>query len=192
MPLKIVQYNEPILHQKGEKIAAFDAALIRLTEEMTEAMHTAGGIGLAAQQVGLARQLCIVDLRESDEDFTWEIDGARPPLDLFMPLALANPHVTPVPKTPSTIFEEGCLSFPKIRGDVVRPDAIVVKFHDERGVPHVLKCDGLLSRCVQHEVDHLNGVLFIDRMDKNTRADVDEAVRTLAKATKAATKKKTP
>ena len=59
-------------------------------------------------------------------------------------------------------------------------------------MPHVLKCNGLLSRCIQHEVDHLNGVLFIDRMDKNTRAEVDEAVRTLAKATKAATKKKTP
>jgi peptide deformylase len=191
MPLKIVHYNEPILHQKGEKIAAFDADLVRLTGEMIEAMHAAGGIGLAAQQIGLARQLCVVDLRESEQDFTWEIDGARPPLDLFMPLALANPHVTTVSKTPSTVFEEGCLSFPKIRGDVVRPDAIVVKFHDERGVPHVLKCDGLLARCIQHEVDHLNGVLFIDRMDKHTRAEVDEAVRALAKATKAA-KKKTP
>lgn len=192
MALKIAHYNEPILHQKGEKVAAFDADLVRLTGEMIDAMHTAGGIGLAAQQIGLARQLCVVDLRESDEDFTWEIDGARPPLDLFMPLALVNPQVKAVAKTPSTIFEEGCLSFPKIRGDVVRPDAIVVTFHDERGVPHVLKCDGLLARCIQHEVDHLNGVLFIDRMDKNTRAGVDEAVRALAKATKAATKKKTP
>jgi peptide deformylase len=192
MALKIVYYNEPILHQKGEKIAAFDAELVRLTGEMIDAMHTAGGIGLAAQQIGLARQICVVDLRESDEDFTWEIDGARPPLDLFMPLALVNPQLAPVPKTPSTIFEEGCLSFPKIRGDVVRPDAIVVTFHDERGVPHVLKCDGLFARCIQHEVDHLNGVLFIDRMDKNTRAGVDEAVRALARATKAATKKKTP
>lgn len=192
MPLRIVQYNEPILHQKGEKIAAFDAALIRLAEDMVEAMHAAGGIGLAAQQIGLARQICVIDLRESDEAFTWEIDGARPPLDLFMPLTLANPHVTVVSRTPELIFEEGCLSFPKIRGDVVRPDAIVVKFHDERGVPHVLKCDGLLSRCIQHEVDHLNGVLFIDRMDRKTRAGVDEAVRSLAKATKAAAKKPSP
>jgi peptide deformylase len=188
MPLRIVHYNEPVLRQKGEKITVFDAALARLAADMVETMHDAAGIGLAAQQVGLALQLCVVDLREADADFEWELDGARLPLDLFMPLVLANPKVTVVKGTPETLYEEGCLSFPKIRGDVPRPDAITVTFQDERGTPHTLVCDGLFSRCIQHEVDHLNGVLFIERMEKKVRAEIDDAVKALAKETKAAAK----
>jgi len=189
MALRIVHFNHPVLRTKGEKVNAFDAALAQLANDMIDAMHEAGGIGLAAQQVGRPMQLCVVDLRESDAGFTWELDGARPPLDLFMPLVLANPKITVAPATPETIYEEGCLSFPKIRGDVTRPDAIIANFQDEHGVPHVLKCDGLFSRCIQHEVDHLNGVLFIDRMDKKTRGAIDDAVKALAKETKAAAKK---
>ena len=184
MSLRIVHYNAPVLRTKGEKVNVFDAALAELADEMVEAMHEAGGIGLAAQQIGRALQLCVVDLRESDADFSWELDGAKPPMDLFMPMAIVNPRITIVPGTPETVYEEGCLSFPKIRGNVSRPDAIVVTFQDERGVPHTLKCDGLFSRCVQHEVDHLNGVLFIERMDKKTRQAIDPDVKALASATK--------
>jgi peptide deformylase len=157
---------------------------------MIETMHAAGGIGLAAQQVGRAIQLCVVDLREADQNFTWQLDGARPPLELFMPLIMANPVATPDTGTPEAVVEEGCLSFPKIRGDVARPEAITVKFQDERGVPHVLHCDGLLARCILHEIDHLNGVLFIERMDRKTRAALDEAVKALAKETRAAARTK--
>lgn len=189
MALRIVHYNNPVLRTKGEKVTAFDPALRDFANDMIDSMHDAGGIGLAAQQVGRAIQLCVVDLRESDAEFIWEIDGAKPPMDLFMPMVMANPQVTVVPRTPATSYEEGCLSFPKIRGDIVRPDAITVKFQDERGVPHLLKCDGLLSRCIQHEVDHLNGVLFIDRMDKKTRTSIDDDIKTLAKETKADAKK---
>jgi peptide deformylase len=85
------------------------------------------------------------------------------------------------------VYEEGCLSFPKIRGDIPRPDAITVKFQDEHGVPHVLTCNGLFSRCIQHEVDHLNGVLFIERMEKKVRLSVEDEVKALAKETKTAT-----
>ena len=189
MALRIVHYNESVLRAKGEKVTAFDAALTELADDMIETMHAAGGIGLAAQQIGRALQLCVVDLRESDAEFSWELDGARPPLDLFMPLVIVNPQVTPIPGTVETVFEEGCLSFPKIRGDVARPDAITVNFKDAQGVEHILKCDGLFARCIQHEVDHLNGVLFIERMDKKTRAGIDDAVKALAKETKAAAKK---
>lgn len=189
MSLRIVHYNEPVLHRKGVKIEKFDAALVQLATEMVETMHEAGGIGLAAQQIGRALQLCVVDLREADAEFTWEFDGARPPLELFMPLTLVNPEVTVARGTPQTVYEEGCLSFPKIRGDIKRPEAITVKFHDEHGVPHTLKCDGLLARCVQHEVDHLNGVLFIERMDKKVLSTVEDAVKALAKETKAAASK---
>jgi peptide deformylase len=90
--------------------------------------------------------------------------------------------------TDELIYEEGCLSFPQIHGDVVRPDAITVLFQDERGVPHTLRCDGLFARCVQHEADHLNGVLFIDRMEKPVRAAINEAVKVLAKQTREAAK----
>lgn len=188
MSLPIVHYSDPILRRKGDKIATFDASVSTLAGDMIATMHEAGGIGLAAQQIGRALQLCVVDLRRADLDFTWELDGAKPPLDLFMPLTLANPEITITRGTDDYIVEEGCLSFPNIRGDVVRPDSITVKFQDERGVPHVLRCDGLLARCIQHEVDHLNGILFIDRMEKKVRAKIDADVKALAKTTREATK----
>lgn len=189
MSLRIVHYNEPILRAKGEKVTRFDAALAKLAQEMIATMHAAGGIGLAAQQIGRALQLCVVDLRESDAEFRWELDGARPPPDLFMPMAIANPEITFRPGVPETVYEEGCLSFPGIRGDVARRDDIAIRFQDEHGIPHTLICDGLLARCIQHEVDHLNGILFIERMDKKTRAGIDDAVKALAKETRAAAKK---
>src|SRR3954470_12194177 len=127
MSLPIVHFNSPILRKKGLRITTFDDALRRFAREMIETMHEAAGIGLAAQQVGRALQLCVVDLREADAEFNWELDGARPPLELFMPMVLVNPHVTPVKGTAETVYEEGCLSFPKIRGDVMRPDEITVK-----------------------------------------------------------------
>ena len=97
MPLRIVHYNEPVLRTKGAKVTAFDAALARLSADMVDTMHEAEGIGLAAQQVGHAIQLCVVDLRGADARFTWELDGAKPPLELIMPMTLANPVITAVP-----------------------------------------------------------------------------------------------
>jgi peptide deformylase len=188
MALPIVQYNDPILRRKGDKISAFDPALRDFASEMITTMHEAGGIGLAAQQVGKSIQLCVVDLRASEAEFTWELDGAKPPLELFMPMVLVNPEVTPAPQTPEPAVEEGCLSFPEIRGDVSRPEAVAVRFQDEHGRAHVMVCNGLLARCIQHELDHLNGVLFIDRMDKKTRAALDPAIKALAKATREARK----
>ncbi len=183
MSLPIVHYNDPVLRKKGARVTKFDPVLAALAADMVATMHDAEGIGLAAQQVGRALQLCVVDLRETKREFAWELDGARPPLELFMPLTLVNPVVTVLPSD-ETIYEEGCLSFPGIRGDVVRPDTIRVDFQDVQGVPHTLACTGLFGRCVQHEVDHLNGVLFIDRMEKNIRASLDDAVKALAKETR--------
>ena len=187
MPLPIVHYNDPVLRKVGTRVAKFDPALAGLAADMIATMHDAEGIGLAAQQIGRALQLCVVDLRETAREFVWALDGAKPPLELFMPLTLVNPVVTVLPSD-ETIYEEGCLSFPGIRGDVTRPDAIRVDFKDALGMPHTLACTGLLARCVQHEVDHLNGVLFIERMDKKTRAKLDDAVKALAKETKATAK----
>src|SRR6478735_7579282 len=188
MALPIVHFNSPILREKGAKITTFDPALAKLAAEMVDTMHAAHGIGLAAQQIGQAIQLCVVDLRETEADFDWEFDGAHPPLDLFMPLTIVNPELKIVPE-PTDSYEEGCLSFPEIRGEVVRPDEITVKFQDAAGVPHILRCNGLLARCVQHEADHLNGVLFIDRMDKSVLAVIDPELKALKKQTRDATKK---
>jgi peptide deformylase len=184
MPLPIVHYSNPILRKKGAQIAVFDAALRRFAQEMIATMHQAEGVGLAAQQVGRAIQLCVVDVRASDIDYTWELDGAKPPRDIFMPFAVVNPQITPLPGTRSVLLEEGCLSFPGIRGDVARPEAISAVYQDQFGTPHILKCTGILSRCIQHEVDHLNGTLFIDRMEKKARQKIETAVRDLAKQTR--------
>ena len=187
MVLPIVHYNEPVLRKIGAKVTAFDAALGRLADDMIATMHAAEGIGLAAQQIGRALQLCVVDLRVAKKDFAWELDGARPPLELIMPMVIANPAVQTLPSD-ETLYEEGCLSFPKIRGDVPRPDLIRVTYEDQHGIPHTLVCNGLFARCIQHEADHLNGVLFIDRMDKKIRATLNDAVKALAKETKDASK----
>ncbi|MGH8018146.1 MAG: peptide deformylase [Opitutaceae bacterium] len=182
MVLPIVQYGDPILRKKGRPVERFDAKLARLASDMVDTMHEAEGIGLAAQQVGLDVQFCVIDLREAESKFTYRLDGASHPLDLIMPMTLANPVVEAAPK-PTTTSEEGCLSFPGIRGEIVRPDAITVKFQDVHGQPHELICTGLFSRCVQHEVDHLNGILFIERMDKATVADLEPELRRLKKQT---------
>jgi peptide deformylase len=184
MPLPIVHYNDPILRKKGNKITEFDNALAIFGRQLVETMHEAGGIGLAAQQVGRAAQVCVVDLRESDAKYNWELDGGHPPVEIFMPMVIVNPQVEFPAGVQIETVEEGCLSFPEIRGDVARREAIRVKFQDEKGIPHILSCDGLLARCILHEMDHLNGVLFIDRMDKKTRAGLDDAIRSLARQTR--------
>jgi peptide deformylase len=169
-------------------VTVFNGALRALAENMVATMHAAAGIGLAAQQVGEAIQLCVVDLRAVETDFDWELDGAHPPLEIFMPMTVVNPVITPVPE-PIASYEEGCLSFPEIRGDVVRPDEVTVTYQDGHGTPHTLRCNGLLARCLQHEADHLEGVLFIDRMDTETLAVIDPELKALKKQTKEAAKR---
>jgi peptide deformylase len=185
MSLEIVHYNDPVLRRKGEKITKFDGALASFASEMIASMHEARGIGLAAQQVGRAIQLTVADLRGTDAEFDWELDGKKTPLELFMPMIVVNPKLAVARKTPRIVSEEGCLSFPEIRGNVERAGAVSATFSDQFGHPHTLECTGLFARCLLHEADHLNGILFIDRMDKATRATVDEAVKALAKRTKA-------
>ncbi len=190
MVLPIVHYNDPLLRKKGVPVATHDAALRRLADNMVDTMHEAAGIGLAAQQIGQALLLCVVDLRDTEAEFDWVLDGAHPPLEIIMPMVITNPVVAAVPE-PATKYEEGCLSFPGIRGEVMRPDEITVKYQDEQGTPHVLHCNGLFARCIQHEADHINGVLFIDRMDKSVLAVIDPELKALKKATRAAARKET-
>jgi len=178
MRLQIVQYGEKVLHQTGEPITEFDAELRTLFEDMVDTMYEAEGIGLAAQQIGMASQFCVVDLNGCDPDFEYTLDGAKPPMDLFMPMALCNPKVELL-DSEVTSYEEGCLSFPNIRGDVERTDWIRCEYQDIDGNPHVIEANGLLGRCIQHEVDHLNGILFTDRMKKRVLKKIQMPVNQL-------------
>jgi len=165
MPLRITQFGEPILREKGAKIEQFDAALKQLATDMLATMYAAEGIGLAAQQVNKAVQLFVMDLQLRPEDirFDYTFDGKKPPLELIMPLTVVNPAVQV--SGDEEDYEEGCLSFGSIRGAVKRPLHVKMNFQDVEGHPHTVECDGIFARCILHEYDHLQGVLFIDRME---------------------------
>jgi peptide deformylase len=188
--LEIVHYGNPILRKKGKPVEQFNDDLKRLAKNMFETMHAAEGIGLAAQQVDLVLQFCVIDLRGSDAEFDYQLNGGVYPLDLIMPLVLINPEVAAT-ADPVITYSEGCLSFPEIQGDIDRPDRIEVRFKDLDGHDNLLTCNGLLSRCVQHEVDHLNGVLFIDRMRKSSLLEIEQDLKQLKKATRKRLKKRT-
>jgi peptide deformylase len=189
MPLRVTLFNEPILREAGEEINIFDDDLAKLCDEMIDTMYEHEGIGLAAQQIGKALMLCVIDVPQSrDSSFQFTLDGKSPPAELIMPMALINPVVETLPST-ETVYEEGCLSFPGINGNVPRPEKVRVSFQDHNGDPHVMECNALLGRCVQHEVDHLNGILFIDRMDAESLKIVDSRIRKLKKETQKFLKK---
>ena len=168
MILRITQYGEPILRKVGVPITKFDEALAELAKDMVDTMYEEEGIGLAAQQVDRALQICVIDVRPPEGvevPFNYNYDGKQPPLDLIMPMAIVNPKVTIIDNT-EDVYEEGCLSFPGVNGKVDRPIGIRCEFQDTEGNSHVIEADGLLGRCILHEVDHLNGKLFIDLMQK--------------------------
>ena len=168
MERPLTYYGNPVLREKGTAVETFDSDLKSLVSDMIDTMYAEEGIGLAAQQIGIAQQICVVDVRppkESEIHFNYSYDGKSIPLNLFMPLAIINPELEITDATKS-LYQEGCLSFPNILGNVSRATAIRCQFQDTDGHSHTLEADGLLARCILHEVDHLNGVLFIDIMEK--------------------------
>jgi len=171
MILKVVKYGHPALRQKGARISAVTSDIKKLVGDMFETMYAYKGVGLAAQQIGQPLQLTVIDVRGvTDRPSTLEIKGE--PVDLIdhMPMVLINPEITPVDE-PVT-GPEGCLSFPEIYADITRPKTVDEKALDKDGKPIQFRCGGLLAKAVQHEVDHLNGILFIDRMDKKTKEEI--------------------
>jgi peptide deformylase len=175
-------YGDPVLRAVGEPVREFGAPLRTLGDAMLRAMKAAKGIGLAAPQVGLSLQLFVMDVH--DEDFAPVLDGQeRQPADI-MPMLLANATVTILAGEPET-YTEGCLSFPGVTGDVERVERAIVRYRDVDGAPHVLECAGLLARCVQHEHDHCQGVLFIDRMTRPHQLLTAAKVKKLKRATTA-------
>jgi len=189
MILDIVKYGHPVLRQKGARIEHINAEIKKLAADMLETMHTNKGVGLAAQQIGRALQLTVLDVRDVKERPSWlELDGQPAEVNDFMPLILINPEIKPLGE--GVVGGEGCLSFPEIFGDIPRPESVDVKALNEKGRPVEFRCGGLLARAIQHEVDHLNGILFIDRMDKATKEELRPQLDALQAATKSELQKK--
>jgi len=184
MILEVTKYGNPILRQKGARIETVTPEVKHLIADMFETMYATKGIGLAAQQVGKAIQLTVLDLRGvEDRPSTLELDGKPADVENFMPLVLINPEIKPLNE--SVAGPEGCLSFPELYGDVVRPESIAVKALNEKGKQIEFRCGGLLARAVQHDTDHLNGILFIDRMDRKSKNEIREELDMLQAETKA-------
>ncbi len=188
MVLEVVKYGHPALRRKGEKIEKLTPEIQRLIADMFETMYAAKGVGLAAQQVGRALQLTVLDVRgATDRPSTLEIGGKEANVEGFMPIALINPEITPVGNP--TAGPEGCLSFPEIFADIVRPDMTEVRALNQKFELVEFRCGGLLSRAIQHEMDHLSGILFIDRMKRADKEELKPQLDELQAETKEALKK---
>jgi peptide deformylase len=148
-PMAIRTLGDAVLRTPAKRISKVDESVRELARDMLRSMYAAKGIGLAAPQVGVHKQLLVIDL---------EPDNAATP-----PLVLINPEIRAFGPGLET-YEEGCLSIPGVYLDVVRPTTVDVTYRDELGRPQRRRTDGLLARCIQHEMDHLNGVLFVDRV----------------------------
>ena len=190
MILEIVKYGNPVLRQKGAKIESITPEIKKLVADMFETMEANHGVGLAAQQIGRALQLTVIDVRAAQKErpSTLELDGKPADISEIMPLTLINPVVTPVAEKAEG--SEGCLSFPEIFAEISRPGFVDVKALNEKFKPVEFRAGGLLARAIQHETDHLNGILFIDRMSKKTKEEIREELDALQKATKAELQKK--
>ena len=153
MIFKIVKYPDRVLQQPGEPVTEFNDELRKFVADMFETMYASQGIGLAAQQVGVAKRVTVIDLSQGK--------------DPAQRLALINPEI--ISSQGKVYEEEGCLSFPDIREKVVRAAKVRIRAQDENGKWFEMDGEELLSRCFQHEIDHLDGVLFIFRMSSLKR-----------------------
>jgi peptide deformylase len=183
MKLSIVQYGEPVLRAKGARVEKIDDRVRELAQDMIETMHAAHGIGLAAQQIGKPLQLTVLDVSQvEDRPSTMKLNGKNVDPKSVMPIVLINPEITLGAQT--EVGLEGCLSFPEITGDIERSISATVRAEDLDGNEIEIEATGLLARAIQHEVDHLNGILFIDRMSSAAKAALSSKLKRLQKQTK--------
>ncbi len=148
-PLEIHKLGNRALRKPARRVSKVDESIRDLVRDMLRSMYSAKGIGLAAPQVGIHKQILVIDT---------DLETPSTP-----PLVLINPEIISTSASIET-YEEGCLSIPGVYLDVIRPASIKISFRDEMGRPKKMNADGLISRCIQHEMDHLNGVLFVDRV----------------------------
>ena len=164
--LPIITAPDKRLKVKCEPVENVDAELAALMDDMLETMYLAPGVGLAAPQVGVTKRIIVVDVAKSEEERE--------------PLRMANPEIVWESEDWS-VYEEGCLSLPEYYADVERPEQVRVKYIDQTNKEHELEAEGLLATCIQHEIDHLEGVLFVDHLTSIKRGMI---LRKLQKAKK--------
>jgi peptide deformylase len=174
--LPIIETPDPRLRVISKPVETFDAALRTLVDDMFETMYDAPGIGLAAIQVGVPQRILVIDLQENDPD---DPDNKRL---IRTPRSFINPVFSEESEEHS-VYSEGCLSVPEQYADVTRPSEITVNWQDVTGAHHSERMTGLLATCIQHEHDHLEGILFIDHLSRMKR---DMVLKKLMKLRKAA------
>jgi len=172
--LKLEIYPAKVLRKKAAKVEKVDASIRALIEFMFKVMYEEEGIGLAAPQIGVSLRIFVVDVPNTEKNTT-ETD---PPSASGGPMVYVNPVITCLPGK-VVPYEEGCLSLPDIRGDVLRPPVISVTALDDHSKEFTQVAGGLLSRCIQHETDHLDGVLIIDKMVQMSRIKNKTAIKDL-------------
>lgn len=164
MVRKIVRYPDPVLRAKCRPVTQITPEIRALAADMLETMHEANGIGLAAPQIAVDVQLAVIDVSHNPDSISlFTINGEKAAVVKHMPIILLNPQLEL--GSAKEIGEEGCLSFPRLRGDIRRSSVIKVTYMDLDGTTTTIETDGLLARAFQHEIDHLNGILFIDRLN---------------------------
>jgi len=167
--LEIYTFPDPILRKQTKAVTVFDHELAVTSLSMLETMYLSSGIGLAAIQAGILKRIIVVDLKSGEED-----------VNLREPHVFINPKI--VKKFGTTVSEEGCLSVIEFRGEIKRAEKIIVEYQDVKGQPQKMEAEELMSICLQHEIDHLNGVLFIDHLPLLKQKMVKKRLTKLAKA----------
>ena len=180
MILPILQYGDPILRTKGKPVENIDAGVRELAANMLDTMHAANGVGLAAQQIGEPLQLTVLDISAvEDRPSTLKLEGNEVDPKSAMPLVLINPEIDLHGEI--EIGVEGCLSFPEITGEIERVESVIVRAQNLEGELVQFEARGFLARAIQHEHDHLNGILFIDRMRSAAKAALSSRLKRLHK-----------
>ncbi|HSJ04386.1 MAG: peptide deformylase [Verrucomicrobium sp.] len=178
MILPIVIYGEPVLRVKCKPVTEVTDEIRKLSQDMIETMHNARGVGLAAPQVGIALQLAVIEVTPDDESVTYvKVDGKDTTLAEAMPLIFLNPKMDLGKE--KRMGEEGCLSIPDLRSEVRRSEGVKVVYQTLDGETKTIEADGLLARALQHEIDHLNGILFIDRLSAAAKLGVRRKLKRL-------------
>jgi peptide deformylase len=175
MKLKVYQYGEKVLREKSVDVTMVTDELRKLADDMIETMHAAKGVGLAAQQVGRTERMCVIDIPEGCDDEQFERFNAP----IRMPLKLFNPRI--VAQEGSICDKEGCLSFPGVGGSLTRAAQVTAQYLDENNRPQIITAQGFLARALQHEIDHLDGILYVDRMTAVERLECAAKLKKLAK-----------
>ena len=174
MLLKIVHYGDKVLRERACPVAAVTPELLALANDMLSTMRRARGVGLAAQQVGRTERVCVIDIPEGCET---DEDAAFNSI-VQMPLVLFNPEI--ISRDGAQLDKEGCLSFPGIGGSVERAAQVTCQYLDINNLPQIVTARGFLARALQHEIDHLDGILYVDRLSEDERKSFEPKLKKLS------------